>query len=397
MCKIYNNFDKIELVLDKTEYSIEDYKYILGKIKDEKSKLMFYYKVMFDNTNDAYFSLNLEKMMYFDSSFFSVEDKEMFNYINFMIENNNYKKTIYIVGFPEDNNSAIWKMLPFIWQKRGGLDVKCIFDDIDINEKYTFWCEKEIEVKSLKKMLKYKFNKDALFIIANPNYIHIKSFLINELAIKEENIFCFYYNGICQRNIQYFSEPFIKIDNNEILIDGGASDFETTLSFLAFCNWSYKKIWTIEPLLDQYRLCTQKTKELDLKNINIENVGLWKSEDELYFNIRDYGSSFISEKGDVKIKAKRIDDLLNGEKATIIKLDIEGAEYEAIEGACSTISKYDPILMLCVYHKKNDILKIAKKVLSINSKYTVFIRHYSYCINETVMYFVPRKKLIKYD
>ena len=54
-----------------------------------------------------------------------------------------------------------------------------------------------------------------------------------------------------------------------------------------------------------------------MKNINIENVGLWKSEDELYFNIRDYGSSFISEKGDVKIKAKRIDDLLNGEKATI--------------------------------------------------------------------------------
>ena len=95
MGKIYNDFDNIELVLDKTEYSIEDYKYILSHIKDEKSKLMFYYKVMFDNTNDAYYSLNLEKMMYFDSSFFSAEDKEMFNYINFMIENNNYNKTIY--------------------------------------------------------------------------------------------------------------------------------------------------------------------------------------------------------------------------------------------------------------------------------------------------------------
>lgn len=70
-------------------------------------------------------------------------------------------------------------------------------------------------------------------------------------------------------------------------------------------------------------------------------------------------------------------------------MDIEGAEYKALLGAVDTIQKWHPILMVSVYHKYDDLVKIPALIHSMNEDYEFYLRHYrSKSIQETVLYAV---------
>ena len=71
---------------------------------------------------------------------------------------------------------------------------------------------------------------------------------------------------------------------------------------------------------------------------------------------------------------------------TYIKMDIEGAEMEALLGAQGNIKNNKPKLAICLYHKPEDIIEIPHIILSINPDYKLAIRHYTTCNWETVLY-----------
>lgn len=67
-------------------------------------------------------------------------------------------------------------------------------------------------------------------------------------------------------------------------------------------------------------------------------------------------------------------------------MDIEGAELNALMGAESTIRTYKPILAICVYHKKEDLIDIPQFIMSIRADYKFYLRAYSRCTQELVLY-----------
>lgn len=78
MNKTYELYDDIKNVLVNTKYTLNDYKTLLSRLNDEKSKYAAYYKVMYDNTNDSKYIFKLVKTMYYGSNFNSNEDRLMF-------------------------------------------------------------------------------------------------------------------------------------------------------------------------------------------------------------------------------------------------------------------------------------------------------------------------------
>jgi hypothetical protein len=76
---------------------------------------------------------------------------------------------------------------------------------------------------------------------------------------------------------------------------------------------------------------------------------------------------------------------------TWLKMDIEGSEVSALQGSVRTISRYRPRLAICVYHLASDLWQIPRLVLNIDSRYAIYLRHYTEGVVETVMYFVPLK------
>jgi len=98
------------------------------------------------------------------------------------------------------------------------------------------------------------------------------------------------------------------------------------------------------------------------------------------------GSSTLSESGESITQVVCIDDVLHGFKPTFIKMDIEGAEMDALRGARQTIQTSLPDLAICVYHNISDYFEIPLLIHSMNPKYKFYLRAHSSCTMETVLY-----------
>jgi len=192
--------------------------------------------------------------------------------------------------------------------------------------------------------------------------------------------------GFTQReDVQYF-EDFLHLQpDGETFIDVGAFDGYTTLEFIKRCP-GYKSVHAFEPDQNNFRICSEALAKF--QNIHCHQFGLSRSKATLQFN--GQGScSKVTDDGLVSILVDRLDDVLH-EAPTFIKMDIEGEERAAIEGARNTILSYHPRLAISVYHAPGEFWRIPQQILAIRDDYDIYMRHYTECIYETVMFFMPK-------
>lgn len=184
---------------------------------------------------------------------------------------------------------------------------------------------------------------------------------------------------------QYF-EDFLELrDSGEVFVDVGSYDGYTAEYFIKKCPY-FDFIYIFEPIEENYSFI--KTKFKNNSNIQAYNLGLSDKKDILNFEL-DGSASKISESGGVKIKVDKLDNIIK-EEVTFIKMDIEGSELSAINGAREIIKKYHPRLAISVYHKKDDFWKIPELILSIRDDYKLYFRHYTEGYIESVMFFIPK-------
>ncbi|MCP4970753.1 MAG: FkbM family methyltransferase [Arcobacter sp.] len=183
---------------------------------------------------------------------------------------------------------------------------------------------------------------------------------------------------------QYFDKQLLPEIKNITFVDGGAYIGDTLPQIIS--NYpDYKKIYCVEPSDLHINIANKNFP--NIKNVEFINCGLGnkkelKKIDELKTQnncAHDYQALNIN----------TIDNIIN-EKVDFIKLDIEGAEQDAIQGAKKTIKEHHPILAICIYHKAEDWYKVPQMVLEIKKEYKVYLRHYMEGIYETVMYFIPK-------
>jgi FkbM family methyltransferase len=103
--------------------------------------------------------------------------------------------------------------------------------------------------------------------------------------------------------------------------------------------------------------------------------------------------SRISDEG-FPVSCYPIDELFAETPLTFIKMDVEGAEYDALRGAATVIQRDLPILAICVYHTQNDIWRIPLLVREMLPHHKLFLRAYEGDGFQTVMYAVPPERLL---
>jgi FkbM family methyltransferase len=84
-----------------------------------------------------------------------------------------------------------------------------------------------------------------------------------------------------------------------------------------------------------------------------------------------------------------IDDFVsrnNIQKIDFIKMDIEGAEPIALQGAIETIKKFKPKLAIAIYHSIEDIANIPNWILDLGLDYEIFLDHFTIHLEETVIF-----------
>lgn len=191
---------------------------------------------------------------------------------------------------------------------------------------------------------------------------------------------------------QYFD--LFKPDNNEIFVDAGTFDGSTIIEYYKWLGDRNGKCYGLEPVKEMYESASKLVVDENIMGTSIYNAAAWNCNEELHIMIDQkadgeiWGGSAVSDSGVISVAGRSIDSILeeNDSGVTFIKMDIEGSELKALEGAKNSIIKYKPKLAISVYHKPMDILEIPDYILSLVGDYKFFIRHYSGNQNETILY-----------
>ena len=190
--------------------------------------------------------------------------------------------------------------------------------------------------------------------------------------------------------VQYFPPGIFELTDHESFFDCGAFVGDTVAGFLKATGGAYKRIWAAEPDRANYTKLVQYVEGEKLTNIETINKGIYDCVGELPFREEGTMLSMLSENSDHHIEVDTIDNITAGKPVTFIKLDVEGAELQALKGAEKTIRKYKPILAVSIYHKKNDLIAIPKYIKEIAPKYKFYFRTHKKLAIDAVLYCVVK-------
>jgi FkbM family methyltransferase len=107
----------------------------------------------------------------------------------------------------------------------------------------------------------------------------------------------------------------------------------------------------------------------------VYDAGVWDREGELQFERHGHSAAgHIDPDGTIRVKVTTIDKVvaeLGLDRVDLIKMDIEGAEPEALEGARETIRRFKPRLAVGSYHEAGHYRVIPEIVQGIRPDYTM--------------------------
>lgn len=221
--------------------------------------------------------------------------------------------------------------------------------------------------------------------------------LINSLEDEEsKNILGNIINFRLSGDPQFMSDYSVRLNDqylesfmnytNETFVDVGGFDGDTTEEFCKRYS-DYNKILFFEPSDINMQKAIRRLS--GYSKIEYFNYGLSDSKGTVYFNENNGSASAISSEGSVAINTITLDELIL-ENVSVIKMDIEGWELNALRGCKNHIKRSTPKMAIAVYHNSTDFIEIPKLILSYNSNYKIYLRHYTEGWSESVMFFMPR-------
>jgi FkbM family methyltransferase len=203
-------------------------------------------------------------------------------------------------------------------------------------------------------------------------------------------VFCF------KKGIQFVKNLDLIRKNNIFDIGGYIGD-----SALILSQYTDKKVYSFEPLLDNFNLMKQTIILNGLSNKIIpENIALSSTTEKTQMSgNQNHKSKFYLL--NTRINVVNNDDLLldvnidtldnycimnNIDSIGLISVDIEGAEQQFLKGSVNTIKKFKPTLIISIYHSPDDFFNIKPLIENWQLGYKFMVRRLpSSIFDETVL------------
>jgi FkbM family methyltransferase len=207
-------------------------------------------------------------------------------------------------------------------------------------------------------------------------------------------------------NTYTFNRSFFEFSADEVFVDGGGFDGDSMENFVTATRGRFRHVYTFEPFPELADKCEQRRRRLDdvhapgiSRRISVIRKGLWSHTARLHFNptlfagddaanaapvpqsahIIEAGitshmySPETEQQGGFDVDVVSIDEACD-EPVSLIKLEIEGSELEALHGATRTISANRPKMALSAYHKAEDLLTLPRFVQRCDLGYKMSLR-----------------------
>ena len=157
-------------------------------------------------------------------------------------------------------------------------------------------------------------------------------------------------------NIRYLTEIFtdkdeifriLNLTEKESYLDLGAYRGDTIQEFLHYTNGSYRHITALEPDKKTFKKLKAYAKTLDNHST-----------------------------GSQKLAVTKTDTLFQIQRVSYIKIDVEGAELQALKGGTDTLKRDKPKLNIALYHRSEDIFTLPLLIHDINPNYRLYLRQH---------------------
>ncbi len=196
----------------------------------------------------------------------------------------------------------------------------------------------------------------------------------------------------------YFPRDLFQFRKDEAFMDCGAFDGDSIRLFVGHVGQQYRQILALEPDPVNRRALAEFADSADssVHDLVVLAYAVSNHNRVVAFDAKaSAGSSFSTKTDGITVECRRIDDLAGFGPPSFIKMDIEGAEPDALLGAAQTIRKERPVLAVCAYHKPQHLWQIPLIINSIAPDYEVTLRRYAEECWETVYYAVPRERALR--
>ncbi len=174
----------------------------------------------------------------------------------------------------------------------------------------------------------------------------------------------------------YFDLDLVGCDEEEVVVDLGAWTGDSALHYIQTYG-RYKRIYCYE--IDASNMKAAKEKLSGYPDIVFVNKGAGNKDSIGYIDGSPMSScnKITDQDTGKKIEMVRLDDDID-EKVTLIKMDIEGGEQDALLGSVRHIQEEHPKLLISVYHNNEDIWKIQQMILDMYPGYQLYLRSNGY-------------------
>lgn len=162
----------------------------------------------------------------------------------------------------------------------------------------------------------------------------------------------------------------------EHFADLGAYTGDTIRELLHYTDGAFASITALEPDRRSFRKLSAYAEGLS-GSVRCEQAGAWSCDTVLHFSDQAGRQSRLSKQGR-ETQMRALDSVLDGAPCTYLKMDVEGAEREAIEGAAQTIREHRPKLNLAAYHRSEDFFELPLRIAAFCPDYRLYLRHHPY-------------------
>src|SRR5579884_630497 len=193
----------------------------------------------------------------------------------------------------------------------------------------------------------------------------------------------------------YFPSGITSYNGQETFIDCGAYDGDTILRFLDRTQGAFHKVFAFEPDPANLSALDKTISSLPVavqQKIRIFPYALGDVTCKVRFSATGTLGAAVGE-GDLEIDCVRLDDVLESEMPTYIKMDIEAYEPNALRGGAEIIRRHQPVIAACSYHVQDHVWTIPLIMKEINPGYAILMRHHIQLVEDLVTYAVPQQRL----
>ncbi len=191
---------------------------------------------------------------------------------------------------------------------------------------------------------------------------------------------------------QYFPEEIrSRLGADEVFLDCGAFIGDTVEEFYKQTKGRFQAIYSFE-MDESYCQQFMNNPLAHDKRVRLIKAGVSDQNRSVKY-VPSYIPSYSTEvslEATTESMLRSIDSLVQDgtikERVSFVKMDIEGAEMDALRGMRQLMQRDRPKLAICVYHKPEDLWEIPLYIHSIVSDYKFILRHHSRATNETVLY-----------